>query len=51
MPDTTGLCERAEARIRRNVDQLAVVAECARQACSDDLFEEVIAALAGSVYA
>lgn len=51
MPDTTGLCERAEARVRRNADQLNVVAECARQACSDDLFAEVIMALSGAVYA
>ena len=40
-----------EARIKRNVDQLNVVAEYARQTCSDDLFAEVIAALSGAVYA
>lgn len=50
MPDTTGLCDKAVARVTQNVDALNVVAESARQVCRDDLYSEVRAALSGLVY-
>lgn len=50
MPDTTGLCDKAVARVTQNVDALNIVAESARQVCGPDLFGEVLTALSGLVY-
>lgn len=50
MPDTTGLCDKAAARVTQNVDALNIVAESARQVCRQDLFTEVVVVLSELVY-